>query len=141
MSPSVAAITIAPSTALGRFWNSGARRTAVARIRPAVISEESCDLAPAASAVAVWREAGVGREAAEQAGREVRGAEGHHLLVGIDLVPALGRVGAAGADRLAHGQEHDPGRAEDEVGDRGQRDRGIDGSGTPVATSPTTLTS
>ena len=47
-------ITMAPRTALGRFWNRGASSTAVARIRPDVISDASCDFAPADSAVAVW---------------------------------------------------------------------------------------
>ena len=54
MRPSTAVITIAPRTALGRFWNSGARNSAVARIRADVTSDETWDLAPALSAVAVW---------------------------------------------------------------------------------------
>ena len=47
-------MTIAPRTAFGRSSNRGARKIAVARMRPAVTSDDSCDLAPAASAVAVW---------------------------------------------------------------------------------------
>ena len=46
-------MTIAPRTAFGRLAKAGARKTAVARISAAVTIEASCDLAPAASAVAV----------------------------------------------------------------------------------------
>ena len=54
MRPSTAAMTIAPSTASGRFANSGARKIAVARMSPEVTSDDSCERAPAASPVAVW---------------------------------------------------------------------------------------
>ena len=88
---SEAAITIAPRTALGRSANSGARKTAVARTRPAVTSDDSCDFAPAASAVAVWDRLDVGGEAAEQAGGDVRRAQRQQLLVGVERVAVAGR--------------------------------------------------
>ena len=47
-------MTIAARTDSGRFANSGARTTAVARIRPAVISDDSWVRLPAASPVADW---------------------------------------------------------------------------------------
>ena len=45
-------MTIAPRTAFGRSAKSGARTIAVARMSPAVMSDESCDFTPADSAVA-----------------------------------------------------------------------------------------
>ena len=51
---STAVITMAPRTALGRLLNSGASRSAVARIKADVTSDDTWDFAPALSAVAVW---------------------------------------------------------------------------------------
>ena len=47
-------MTIAARTDSGRFLKIGARTTAVARTRPAVISDESWVRLPAASPVADW---------------------------------------------------------------------------------------
>ena len=49
MPNTTASMITAPSTALGRSENSGARKTSVASTRPPVTSEDSCVRAPADS--------------------------------------------------------------------------------------------
>ena len=123
MRPNTAAMTIAPRTALGSVLNRGARKIAVARIKPDVIKEEACDLTPAASPVAVWERLASVAKSSEQPSCQVGGPERHKLLVRVDLVAMASGENAAGADRFAHRDENNPGRADHKKRKRGQRDR------------------
>ena len=125
---------MADRTAVGRLRKSGARTMAVARIRPAVISDATWVRLPAASPVADWLKLASTDEAAEQSCGNVGGAERDQLLVRVDVV-AVPRTERAGRpDRLGEGEEDDPERAGDqedqvaewEVGDARERDTGGD---------------
>ena len=128
------AMTMAARTAVGRLRKSGARTTAVARISPAVISDD--ELGPVARRLAGrgLAEAGIDREATEQAAGDVRRAERDQLLVRVDVV-AVPRTERAGRpDRFGEGEEDDPERSRDqedqvaerEVGDAREREAGGD---------------
>ena len=115
-------MTIAARTDSGRFANNGARTTAVARIRPDVISDDTWVRLPAASPVADWLQARVDGEPAEQPGSGVGDAEADEFLVRIDLVAVTGRERAGRPDRLGEGQEDDPEGAGDEEDDVAELD-------------------
>ena len=91
MRPITAAITIAPRTAFGSVPKIGARKIAVARINADVTSDETCDLAPAASPVAVWDRLASVAKPPNSPRRQVGGPERHQLLVGVDLVAVARR--------------------------------------------------
>ena len=86
-------------------------------------------------------EARVDREALQQAGAEIRGAERDELLVRVDLVAALRRERARGADRLRERDEREGERAAAEGADLAEPDRrGCAGVGRPAGTSAITAT-
>ncbi len=100
-----AAMMIAASVACGSPSKSGVRKSIVATMqeRDEQAGEPRANARAGADGAA--REARVDREALQQAGAEVGGAERDELLVGIDLVAALRGERPRRADRLRQRDE------------------------------------
>ena len=133
--------TIAASTALGRLVNSGARKTDVASTRPAARSDESCERAPADSAVADWDRLASGVNPPKSPELMLAPPSATSSWSRIDLVAMPGREGATGAAQFADGQEDDPEGSGDQERDVAlHRPRGRPRLGKPVGNAPTTVT-
>ena len=84
------------------------------------------------------RPAGADREALEQAGGQVRGADPDHLLVAADLLPGAGGERRRGGDRVGQRHQRDPQRPGEQRPEVGRRRRaGWSAAGSPWAARPT----
>ena len=83
-------MTIAPSTASGRSWNSGMRNSIVTIRKQKRTMLESCDLTPDESATAERERLASTANPCSRPAPEVGDAEGDELLVGVHLVAVLG---------------------------------------------------
>ena len=112
--PIIASITTAPSVALGRFSNSVARNSIVARMSDGV--DERGHLRPLTCVVRDrgLRQAAVDDEAADETGRAVRHPLRGELLVGVDLVAMLLRHAPRCSERFRVSDEDDCERTDQE---------------------------
>ena len=115
MRPIIASMTTAPSVALGRFSNSVARNSIVARMNTALISDAISRLLARVVGDRGLRQAAVDDEAADETRRAVRHSLRDELLVRVDLVAVLARDAPRGSERLRVADEDDRQRTDQEL--------------------------
>ena len=110
-SESDAAITTEASTGWGRLRSSPGTNSSIATMASGADHAGQLRLGPGLLGHRGARAAGADREALEQAGGQVGGADADHLLVGVDLLAGAGGEGRGGGDGVGERDQGDAERA------------------------------
>ena len=112
-----AAMMTAARTGCGIAWTRPGTTTSISQHESRGDETGQLRLRPGLEGDRRPRAAGAHREAREEAGGQVGGADAGELLVAVDLVAAARGEAARGRDRVADGDERDPDRGREQQRD------------------------